>query len=136
MSEYVYDQKDRLVEVRRHGGTRERYRYDVADNLVEKTDRRGRPLLSLVPGPGNLPTVRRLASGESHYFQYDRRGRITLAATDTLKATFTYEGNDDPRPASDLRDGLGVVHRFAVGEIIATSYLGHFEVTYRRTGGA
>src|SRR5207249_2485175 len=59
--EYGYDPWDRLIEVRRHGRVRERYRYDTADNLVEKTDGAGRPLLTFELAPGNLKAARQLA---------------------------------------------------------------------------
>ena len=51
---------------------KEEYKHDQADNLVEKRSGNGEVLLSFKIGPGNLKTVRRLASGENHHFEYDR----------------------------------------------------------------
>src|SRR5262249_2420325 len=91
VSEYVYDRKDRLGEARRHGRVKERYRYDAADNLIEKTAGDGRALLRSDVRAPNLPAVRRLASGENHYFAYDERGRFTRAATDEFAVEFAYD---------------------------------------------
>jgi RHS repeat-associated protein len=132
VGEFRYDMKDRLVEVRSLGRVRDRYRYDAADNLVEKTDGEGRPLLTMVVGPGNLPVERRLASGENHYFQYDDRGRITRADTDTFGVRIAYD--ERGRQVEDLRDDLGVAHEFRGGDLVATSYFGRFRATYRRQG--
>ena len=57
-SDYVYDQKDRLVEVRRHGRVREQYVYDKAANIIEKKDGQGRTLVTWEIGarePGHSP---------------------------------------------------------------------------------
>ena len=71
LSEYCYDLKDHLVEVRRHGVVRETYTRDAFGNLVAKHASDGRELLCLEIGPGNLPIKRTLASGDEHTFQYD-----------------------------------------------------------------
>jgi RHS repeat-associated protein len=130
VSEYVYDRKDRLVEVRRHGRVKERYRYDAADNLIEKTAGDGRPLLRFEVRAPNLPAVRRLASGENHYFAYDQRGRLIRAATDEFAVEFAYDRWG--RQLKDERDGRGVAHTFQGGDLAATTYLGRFTVTYER----
>jgi RHS repeat-associated protein len=124
--EYAYDQWDRLVEVSRHGRVKERYRYDLADNLIEKTDGQGRTLLAFEIAPGNLDAVRRLSSGENHYFDYDTRGRIIRAATDELENTFAYDGMG--RKLADKRDGLGIERDFAVPGLVRTIYLNQFRV--------
>ncbi len=69
-SEYAYDLRDNVVQIVRHGKVREEYLRDATDNLIEKRDGSGRTLLSFEIGPGNLMMLRRLASGESHRFQY------------------------------------------------------------------
>ena len=79
LHEYAYDQKDRLTQVRRHGVIKEEYKHDQADNLVEKRSGNGEVLLSFKIGPGNLKTVRRLASGENHHFEYDRAADASSA---------------------------------------------------------
>ena len=53
VTEYTYDQKDRLAEVRRHGRGRERYGYDAAANMVEKTDEQGQTLVTWEVGPSH-----------------------------------------------------------------------------------
>jgi RHS repeat-associated protein len=128
LSEYEYDGKDRIAAVKRHGRIKERYRYDKADNLIEKTDFFGRPLLSLEIGPGNLPTKRRLADGEEQTFDYDKHGRLTVAATGDLRCEF----QTDPwgRAVKDLRDGLGVAHEYSPSALLKTTYFDRFRVIY------
>jgi RHS repeat-associated protein len=128
--QYAYDQWDRLVEVRRHDRVKERYRYDLADNLIEKTDGHGRTLLAFEIAPGNLNAVRRLSSGENHCFEYGEGGRIVRAATDELETTFAYDGLG--RQLADKRDGLGVQREFITPGLSTTTYLGKFAVHYRR----
>lgn len=132
-SEYIYDHWDRLIEVRRHGQIKERYRYDVADNLIEKTDGEGRALLTFEVVPGNLHGARKLATGENHYFEYDERGRFTVAATDEIEATFAHDAAG--RLLKDLRDGVGVEHAFAARRLAATTYFGKFRVVYQHADG-
>ena len=127
---YAHDQWDRLVEVRRHDRVKERYRYDLADNLIEKTDGHGRTLLAFEIAPGNLDAIRRLSSGENHYFDYDKRGRMVRAATDELEATFAYDGFG--RQLADKRDGLGVEREFVTSGLVKTTYLSKFAVHSQR----
>ena len=87
-SEYSYDYKNRLVKVWRNGALREEYRYDAADNLILKLDGNGEPLLTFEAGAHNLHLVRRLTSGENHYFAYNKAGRFTKAATDEVRGKF------------------------------------------------
>jgi len=127
-SEYVYDQKDRLVEVRRYGRVQEQYRYDKAANIIEKKDGRGQTLVTWEIGPGNLDTVRCLASGEKHTFQYGKRGRVTEAATP--EGTVTYAYDEDGHLLMDRRDGLGVDHEFNWGQLVSSTYFDKFRVAY------
>src|SRR5262249_62114905 len=60
LTEYTYDLKDRLSAVRRHGRVRERYSYDAAANMVEKTDGQGRTLVAWKVGPASLDVARTL----------------------------------------------------------------------------
>jgi RHS repeat-associated protein len=132
-SEYAYDLKDRPVRVYRHGVLKEEYVYDLADNLVEKRDGNGNVLLRLEVGPRNLTTVRRLASGETHSFAYDERGRYTRAATDTTETLFDHDG--EGRRVLDERDGKGVRHRFDYLGLEQTTVLGKFVTRYERPSG-
>jgi RHS repeat-associated protein len=129
-SEYIYDLKDRLVQVRRHGALKEEYQYDDADNLIGKLDGQGRSLLNIEIGPHNLKAVRRLASGENHYFSYTEQGHYKSVATDDFKVEFDYDwfGNR----IQDKRDGLGVEHRFSgYRQLVSTTVLDRFEIHYR-----
>jgi RHS repeat-associated protein len=129
-SEFVYDLKDRLAKVRRHGVVKEEYQYDEANNLIVKLDGRGSPLLSFEIGPSNLKMARRLASGENHYFSYDERGYYKSVATDDFKVEFDYDGRG--HRIQDKRDGLGVEHRFSgFRQLAGTTVLNRFEIQYR-----
>ncbi|HKX27677.1 MAG TPA: RHS repeat-associated core domain-containing protein, partial [Blastocatellia bacterium] len=129
-NEYVYDLKDRLVQVRRQGLLKEEYRYDDADNLVAKLDGHRKQLLRFEIGPHNLKTVRRLASGENHYFDYDERGYYRSVATDDFKVEFDYDGFGNR--IRDERDGLGVRHRFSgFRRLAGTTVLNRFKIGYR-----
>src|SRR6185369_8183938 len=81
ITEYLYDLKEKLVEVRSQGKTREKYRRDAAGNLVEKRDSAGRTLVTWEIGPGNLAKARVLGSGETHAFTRDAKGRVIAAET-------------------------------------------------------
>ena len=128
ITEYGYDLKDRLVEVRSLGRVQERYGYDAAANIVEKTDGQGRTLVTWEVGPATLDVVRRLGSGETHSFEYDERGRIISAVTPDGTATFAFA--QDGGLLTDKRDGLGVAHEFESRQLVATTYLDKFRVSY------
>jgi RHS repeat-associated protein len=127
-SEYLYDLKDRLTAIRRHGVIREQYRYDGADNLIEKLDGEGKTLFTIEPGSGNLDAVRRLRSGENHYFGYDDQGRITRAATDDFEVTCAYDSQGNC--TEDKRDGRGVEAAFAGTALVECTVLDHFTTEY------
>ena len=112
---------------------REEYIRDATDNLVEKRDGSGQTILSFEIGPGNLPSVRRLASGESHQFEYDDSARLTRAATDRYETQFAY--GLGRRPIADVRDGIGVRHG-GYGRRRTCAVLARFEIVYVRGGGA
>lgn len=126
--EYVYDRKERLVEVHRDGALMERYRWDRSGNLVEKLDQSGRTLLSLEAGPANLTKERRLASGEVQRLEHDARGRIVRASTDALVVERGYDARG--RVVRDARDGQGVEHELRGGRLVATRWFGRFEVRF------
>lgn len=126
--EYRYDLRDKLSEVHVQGKVRERYQRDPAGNVVAKLDAHGRRLVRWEIGRGNLETRRVLASGETHEFEYDARGRIVAATAPSGKATFGY--HEDGMMQADLRGGKGVVHTFDAGVLQSTTYLGGFKVRY------
>lgn len=127
-SEYVLDQKDRVVEVRRHGKLRERYAYDLADNLVAVYDSEGKPRISKAIGTGNLELARELASGETQTFAYDDRGRMTRAQGSAGKCTFAYDATG--WRSVDLRDELGVEHAMLSGDARQTTVFARFVTSY------
>ncbi|MGE3780866.1 MAG: RHS repeat domain-containing protein, partial [Pirellulaceae bacterium] len=130
VTEYGYDLCDRLVEVRRQGRMRERYVRDGAGTLVRKEDAQGRILVTWDIGAGNQFRARHLASGETHTFERDERGRVVSMTTPAGTVTFTYDGQG--RRLSDQRDGLGITHRFHRDGLVASVYLKRFEVKYHR----
>lgn len=129
ITEYGYDLREKLVEVREVGRLIERYRRDPAGNIVEKTDASGRTLVSWEVGPGNLDKVQILGSGEKHLFEHNARGRIIKAQTPASTVTFAYD--DDGTLLADQRDGKGVVHKFKLRQLVATMYFEKFKVGYR-----
>jgi RHS repeat-associated protein len=132
-SEYGYDLKDHLVEVRRHGVVKETYTRDACGNLIAKHAGDGRELLRFEIGHGNLPIKRSLASGDEHTFEYDQRGRLLVAATKTDRVEFAYDllGN----PTLDKRNGVGVAHRYQGWRRPSeTVFLDRFTVRYAWDG--
>ena len=135
VSEYRYDRKERLVEVRRHGVVRETYTRDSAGHLVAKHAADGRELLRIEIGQnGHLPVRRVLASGDEHRFQYDRSGRPLIAETSRDRVEFAYDilGN----AVRETRGGQGVECRFQGWRRPAELILfERFAVRYERRGG-
>jgi RHS repeat-associated protein len=136
LSEYSYNLRDQLIEVRRHGVTRDRYVRDLAGNLIAKYARDGRLLLQLEIGRGNLPVKRVLASGDEHTFEYDPTGRYVVAATRSDRLEFAYDALGNR--CLEKRNGCGAEHRFAGWRLPAESVMfGRFRVQYeRRRAGA
>ena len=131
-SQYDYDLKSQLTEVRRHDKVRETYTRDAAGNLLAKHDGEGNELLKFEFGAGNLPTKRTLASGDEHSFEYDEAGRYLAAASDCGTIEFDYDvlGNR----TVEKRDGLGVEHTFSAPHVPEQStYLEKFTVHYDRS---
>ena len=132
LSEYRYDLKNQLVEVRRHGVVRETYTRDAAGNLIGKHAGDGWELLNLEIGPGNLPVKRILASGGEHTIQYDEAGRPVLAATkkDSVELAYDALGNR----CVEKRNGQGVEHHFQGWRVPAESlFFSRFTVRYERS---
>lgn len=128
-SEYRYDARDKLIEVRRHGVVRDSYVRDAAGNLVAKHGRDGRELLRFQIGPGNLMLQRSLASGDVHRFEYDAIGRCLTAVTtkDRIELGYDRLGN----LACDQRNGAGAAHRYVNWRRPAESVLfGRFSTCY------
>jgi RHS repeat-associated protein len=129
-TEYRYDLKDQLIEVRRHGVVREAYTRDAVGNLLAKHASDGRELLRFEIGPGNLPVRRVLASGDEHNFAYDESGRELVAATKKDHVEFAYDGLGNR--VLEKRNGRGVVHQFRgwqrpTGSVIFDRFAVHYE---------
>jgi RHS repeat-associated protein len=129
-TEFVRDRKDRIVRIVRHGAVKEEYAYDRADNLIKKSDGRGACLLTHEIGPGNLVTVRRLASGEAHRFTYDERGRLKHVEVPDAALDFGYD--DWGNWVRDERNGRGVRLEFDGTIPVAVTVLGRFRTEYQR----
>jgi RHS repeat-associated protein len=129
VTEYGYDLRDQLAEVREMGRLVESYRRDPAGNIIEKTDASGRSLVAWEVGPGNLDKAQILGSGEKHLFVYNATGRLIKTQAPTGTVTFAYD--DDGKLLSDQRDGMGVVHEFALKRLVATTYFEKFKVNYQ-----
>ncbi|MEX3967414.1 RHS repeat-associated core domain-containing protein [Paraburkholderia sp. EG286B] len=127
-SRYTYDYKSRLTRVARHDTIRESYAYDAGDRLIEKRDGAGNILLRFEIGENGLHSRRILASGETHTYEYDRRGNFTRASTDKFEVTVTYDAYG--RRTGDKRDGRGVEHSFVAGRLASTTWFGRFAVRY------
>ncbi len=129
LSEYRYDLKDQLIEVKRHGVIRDSYTLDNAGNLIAKQASDGRELFRVEIGSGNLPIKRSLASGDEHTFQYDKSGRPLSASTkkDHVELAYDNLGNR----IVEKRNGLGVEHRFQGWRKLAQSvFFDRFVVGY------
>lgn len=130
-SEYGYDLKDQLVEVRRHDRIRDRYSRDAAGNLVAKFAGDGRELLRFEIGPGNRTMKRTLASGDEHAFQYDKSGQYLEATTKKDSVEFAYDGLGNR--TMEKRNGLGVVRAFKGWRMPAESvFFEQFSIRYER----
>ncbi|CAM2171761.1 DUF6531 domain-containing protein [Paraburkholderia sacchari] len=127
-STYTYDYKSRITSVTRHGSLRETYAYDAGDRLTEKRDSAGDVLLRFEVGDNGLHGRRILASGETHTYEYDRRGNFTRASTDKFDITLTYDAYG--HRTSDKRDGRGIEHSFAGQRLESTTWFGRFVVRY------
>ncbi|KUZ86316.1 hypothetical protein WI40_31010 [Burkholderia ubonensis] len=127
-STYAYDLKGRLTSVIRHGVVRETYVYDEGDRLIEKRDGDGNVLLRLDVGENGLYRRRILASGETHTYEYDRRGNFTKASTDKFDVTLAYDTYG--RRTGDKRDGRGIEHVYNGRRLHRTIYFGRITVRY------
>ncbi|WP_081771954.1 RHS repeat-associated core domain-containing protein [Paraburkholderia nodosa] len=129
---YTYDLKNRISSVMRHGVVRETYTYDIGDRLIEKKDATGEVLLRFEVGSNGLHSKRILASGATHSYEYDARGKFTKASTDRFDVTLAYDTRG--RRIADLRDGLGVQHAYIDGSLCSTTYFERFVVRYEAHG--
>jgi RHS repeat-associated protein len=129
LSEYSYNLKDHLVEVKRHGVVRDKYSRDAAGNLNAKHAGDGRLLLQLEIGPGNVPVKRTLASGDEHTFEYDEAGRYMVAVTKKDRVEFSYDALGNR--CLEKCNGRGVVHQFPGWRLPAESVIfGRFHLRY------
>lgn len=127
-SAYTYDYKGRITNVMRHGVVRETYEYDSGDRVVRKNDVDGNALVRLEIGDHGLPIKRTLASGETHVYAYDRRGKVTKASTETFEVAI--EHDVDGRLISDKRDGMGLARRYLANGSIHSTYFDRFIVRH------
>ncbi|KVZ48062.1 RHS repeat-associated core domain-containing protein [Burkholderia ubonensis] len=127
-SAYTYDYKGRITSVMRHGVVRETYAYDAGDRLIEKRDGAGNLLLRFEVGDNGLHSQCMLADGETHTYEYDRRGNVTRASTRKFDVTLAYDGYG--RRTRDERDGRGIEHSYGDGRLRSTTYFERFTVHY------
>ncbi len=131
---YRLDGRDRITEVWRNGRLRERYEHDASDNLIAKFAADGTCVLSCIAGPLNLLTEKRLASGETHQFEYNRRGKITKAL---VKGSSSSEVAVEYLPsgarAAASRDGWGVRHHWENGSLTSTTFFDRFKACFQRS---
>lgn len=133
-SEFTYDAKDQLAEIRRHGVVRDRYTRDVSGNLVAKHAADGRELLRIEIGAGNLPIRKVLSSGDEHTFSYDDKGRVTRSNTnnDATEAAYDLLGNC----IREARNGLGHVTTYSgFRRPVDVTLFGRFVIRYERRAG-
>jgi RHS repeat-associated protein len=127
----AYDLKDRLVALSRAESAIETRRYDAADSLIEKADDRGTALIRVERGPEGLPVKAQYHSGEEWTFAYDDQGRLAdaIGASSVEHREYDLLGH----VMCDLRDGLGVRHKFSPTRLSRTEVLGRFVTSYRRS---
>ena len=131
---YVYDLRNLLAEIWRHGAMRERYLYDAGGELAEKSDARGRWLLRYERSNEGRHVVRTLASGERHELIYTAARQLqaaTITAADGRADTFGFAYNLVGQRTLDQRNGRGVHRRFFAGRLDEIRVLEHFATSYR-----
>jgi RHS repeat-associated protein len=128
-SSYTYDHKDRITSVTRHGALRETYSYDIGDRLSEKRDANGDVLLRFQVGSNGLHSRRILTSGDTHYFEYDERGRFTSASTEHYDVRMRH--NRLGQRTLDKRDGLGITRDHRGTQLANSTYFERFAVEYQ-----
>jgi RHS repeat-associated protein len=129
---YEYDLKERLVRVHRGGGLRDEYVFDEGDHFIEKRDSSGAVLFKNEIHENHFVAVRQLASGGFHRYDYDTRGRIVEASTQSHEVRLAYDGTG--ATLLDLCDGVGVQHS-QVGRKRSTRILDAFELTAASSDG-
>jgi len=122
---YVYDRSHRLIQIWRCDRLRDQYEWDEQDRLLTRRDGEGARIFENLEFHANqLVSLRRLASGDEHRFDYDARGRITGASTRDHEVQRRF-GPGSLRLA-DLRDGRGL-ERWVRPEREVVLVLGRFE---------
>ncbi|MBL4688344.1 MAG: hypothetical protein JKY37_27400 [Nannocystaceae bacterium] len=131
-SNFVYDSRDRIVEVHRSGQLRERYSWDVGHRLVEKTDGQGAFLLLFERHPNGLPQRITRCDGGFCEYDYDRRGNTTKADTADHRVRRSFTEFDEV--AVDDCDGRSVRHEYGWAGETTTAIAERFVFTRRRHG--
>jgi RHS repeat-associated protein len=127
-SDFAYDLKDRNISIARHGTKKDIYRYDKADNLIEKLDSEGRTLFSIEIGMGNLPETIRFPSGKTRVLEYDSRGRLVRALSAGIDQRMEYDqaGNR----LLDEHNGSGVRNKVGGLNPVETTVFDRFKIGY------
>jgi len=136
-SDYAFDLRLRVGEIRRHGTVVSRFARDAHGAVTAKCDGAGRILVTTENGPHGLPIKRELASGEKYSFDYDPFGNPTNASSSEheIKQEHLrrYFFNLVPARVRDQRDGRGVRHGYDGDyDVEHTVYFERFGVEYRR----
>ncbi|NJK31237.1 MAG: hypothetical protein HC927_01820, partial [Deltaproteobacteria bacterium] len=128
-----YDKCERLIRVWRHNRIWDVYEYDVGDHFVAKYDGEGQLVFRNVEIHSNHFVRRReLASGGEHRFDYDERGRIIEASTESHEVRMAYDSLG--RRSLDVRDGKGLERHRGVGGREQVRLLDRFEIISERLG--
>ena len=135
VTEYPRDQRGRIDRVVRAGRLKERYEYDLADQLSAKYDKHDQIVCRYEVGEHGLQTKKTLASGDVIEYAYDRRGRIAETTTTPKQGPACHVQREHDllgEVLSDTRDGLGVIHGAEAGARV-TTVLDRFRTAYRRS---
>ncbi|MFZ5891773.1 MAG: RHS repeat-associated core domain-containing protein [Myxococcota bacterium] len=139
-SEYEYDEKDRLVRVRRHGRVREEYVKDIVGRTLERKGSAGQTLLKHTLHECGRNAKTELASGETYTFDYNQQGECTLASSTQHEVAQDWDtGRNLTRWSCDDRE---ITHSYGGPDharertVVAGKYLIRFESSQPVGGGS
>ncbi|MEB2363171.1 MAG: hypothetical protein HUU41_03270 [Bryobacteraceae bacterium] len=130
---FRFDWKQNPIELIRDGEVAERYTYDRAGNLIERKDGNDAIRVRIVRGEANLPARVEQNPGPAADLEYDEEGRWIKASSGS--STFARAFDEVGNRTLDLRDGMGVSHRYAGLDLAETTVFGRFKISYRRGNG-